>query len=104
MKSVVRGTASTHFIFPKGRKTNRPTAAWQAGGSVKSGIADGSIELRLSDAANRAETLLEFVDPTFGIHKLRQPGEERMGVGGDADRNQTVFHSVDDFLFFRSFS
>ena len=62
-----------------------------------------SVELRLCNAANRAETLLELVDPAFGIHKLLLSSEERMGVGGDADRNQAVLYAIDDFLLFGGF-
>jgi len=61
------------------------------------------VDLRLSDAAHGAETLLEFVDATFGIHKLRKSGEERMGVGRDADRNDAVLHAINDFLFIGGF-
>lgn len=58
-----------------------------------------SVELGLADATNGAETLLELIDTTFGIHKLSKSSEERMGVGGDTDRDEAVFHTVDNFLF-----
>jgi hypothetical protein len=66
---------------------------------VKFGKMTGSVEFRLPNAANGTETFLEFVDPSFGIHELCESGEERMGIGSDTDRDETVFHTVDDFLF-----
>ena len=63
----------------------------------------GSVEFRLPNAANGTETLLEFVDATFGIDKLGEASEERMGIGGDADRDQAVFHAIDHFLFVGGF-
>ena len=59
----------------------------------------GLIDFRLPNAANCAEAFLELVDASLGVNKLRQSSEERMGVGSDADRDQAVFHTVDDFLF-----
>ena len=52
----------------------------------------GSVEFRLPNATDGTEAFLEFVDATFGIHELRESGEERMGIGSDADRN--VFHAM----------
>ena len=67
-------------------QTNHNARLHEAGGrSGEMTDAKGSVELRLADAADGAETLLEFVDAAFGVHKLRQSGEERVGVGGDAD-------------------
>ena len=45
---------------------------------------------------------MEFVDASFGVHELGQSGEEWMRVGRDADRDEAVFHAVDDFLLFGS--
>ena len=69
---------------------------------MKFGKWTGSVEFRLPDAANGTETLLEFVDAAFGIHKLRESGEEGVRIGGDTDRDEAVFHAVDDFLFLGS--
>ena len=45
---------------------------------------------------------MELVDPPLGIDKLGKAGKERMGIRGDTDRDQTVFHAVDHFLLFGS--
>jgi hypothetical protein len=47
---------------------------------VKFGNTTESVEFRLPDATNGTETLLEFVDTTFGINKLGETSEERMGI------------------------
>ena len=44
-----------------------------------------SVELRLSNPADGAETFLEFVDAALGVHELGETSEEWMGVGSDAD-------------------
>ena len=59
---------------------------------MKFGKMTESVDFRLPDATNGTEAFLEFVDATFGIHELRESGEERMGIGSDADRN--VFHAM----------
>ncbi len=61
-----------------------------------------SVDFRLPDATNGTEAFLEFVDAAFGIHELRKSGEERMGIRSDTDRDETVFHAIDDFFFFGS--
>lgn len=58
-------------------------------------------ELKLDFAltANRAETLLEFINTAFRINKLILACVERVGVRGDTYGNNAVFNSVDYFLF-----
>ena len=63
-----------------------------------------SVDFWLPDATNGTEALLEFVDAAFGVHELRESGEERMGIGSDADRDEAVLHAIDDFLFLGSLS
>lgn len=63
---------------------------------------NGSVELRLPNAAHGAKAFLELVDPSLGVHELRKSGEEGMGIGSDADRDDAMFHTVDDFLFLGS--
>lgn len=62
------------------------------------------VQLRLPNAANGTEAFLEFIDASFGVHKLREACEKRMRVGSDTDRDETIFHTVDDFFFVGSFS
>ena len=73
-----------------------------AGVLVKFGKWTGSVEFRLPNAANGTETFLEFVDATLGVNKLGEASEERMGIGSDTDRDEAVFHAIDDFLFLGS--
>ena len=80
-------------------KTKRPAATWQTGVLVKFGKWTGSVDFRLPNAADGTEAFLEFVDASFGVHELGEAGEERMRIGSDADRDEAVFHAVDDFLF-----
>ena len=90
--------------FGKHPRNTKNARLHGAGGRLKkSGKRRDLVDLRLSDAAHGTETLLEFVDATFGIHKLRKSGEERMGVGGDANRDNAVLHAIDDFLFVGGF-
>ena len=56
-------------------------------------------ELRLANAADCAEPLLELVDAAFGINELRESGEEGVGIGSDAGGNQGMLDTIDDFLF-----
>jgi hypothetical protein len=92
-------------IFHKGpiAKTKRPAARKRPGDLAKVGNKTGSVELRLSNAADRSETLLEFVDATFGIDELRESGEEGVRIGSNTDRDEAMFHAIDDFLLFGSF-
>ena len=53
---------------------------------------------RLLGAAYRAETLLELVDATLGVHELVLTGEEGVRVGGDTAGHNIVLHTVDFFL------
>ena len=69
---------------------------------MKFGDRTGSVELRLSNAADRSETLLEFIDAAFGIDELRESGKEGVRIGRNADRDEAMFHAVDDFLLFGS--
>ena len=80
-------------------KTKRPAATRRPGVLSEIRETTESVEFRLPDATNGAEAFLEFVDASLGIHELRESGEERMGVGRDADRDDAVLHAVDDFLF-----
>lgn len=66
---------------------------------VKFGRMTESVDFRLPDATNGTEAFLEFVDAAFGIHELRKSSEERMGIRSDTNRDETVFHAIDDFLF-----
>jgi hypothetical protein len=61
------------------------------------------IQLWLPNAADSAKTFLEFIDASFGVHKLGKSSEERMRIRSDADRDQAVFHTVNNFLLLRSF-
>jgi len=61
----------------------------------------GSVEFRLPNAADGTETLLEFIDPAFRIHKLGEAGEERMRIGRDANGDDAVLHAIDNFFLFR---
>jgi len=56
-------------------------------------------ELRLADAADCAETLLELVDAAFGIDELRESGEEGVGIGSNTGGNHGIFDTIDRFLF-----
>lgn len=49
----------------------------------------------LLGTTNGAETLLEFVDPTFGINELLLSGEEGVGVCGETHGNHEVLDAVD---------
>jgi hypothetical protein len=71
---------------------------------VKFGKRTGSVDFRLPNATNGAEAFLEFIDTALSIHKLGETREEWMGVGGDTDGNEAVFHAIDDFLFLGSLS
>ena len=63
----------------------------------------GLVDFRLPNAAHGTEAFLEFVDASLGVHKLGKAREERMGIRRNADRDEAVFHTVDDFLFLGSF-
>ena len=63
----------------------------------------GLVDFRLPNAAHGTEAFLEFVDASLGVHKLGEAREERMGIRRNADRDEAVFHTVDDFLFLGSF-
>ena len=45
---------------------------------------------------------MKFIDATFGVDELLLTGEERMGIGRDADGDEAVLNAVDDFLFLGS--
>ncbi len=51
---------------------------------------------RLLGAAYRAETLLELVDTTLGVHELVLTGEEGVRVGGDTAGNHVVLNTIDN--------
>ena len=51
---------------------------------------------RLLGAAYRAETLLELVDATLGVHELVLTGEEGVRVGGDTAGNHVVLNTIDN--------
>ena len=70
---------------------------------MKFGKMTESVEFRLPDATHGTEAFLEFVDASLGVNKLGQASEERMRVGRDTDRDDAVFHAVDDFLFLGGF-
>ena len=57
-------------------------------------LALGLSALGLPGAADGPEALLELVDPSLGVDELLLPREERVGVGGDPDRNDLVIHAV----------
>ena len=57
---------------------------------------------RLLGAATGAETLLELVDTTLGIHELVLTGEEGVGIGGDTAGNHIVLNTINLFLLGRS--
>jgi hypothetical protein len=82
--------------------TKRPAARKRPGVQVKFGKMTESVGFRLPDATNGTEAFLEFVDAAFGIHELGESGEERMGIRSDTDRDEAVFHAIDDFLFLGS--
>ena len=67
---------------------------------MKSGNFGRLANLRLPNATDGAETLLEFVDAAFGVHELLLTREERMGISSDTSGNHAVFHAVDHFLLF----
>lgn len=90
--------------FTSRRQTKRPTATSQASVLVKIGIKIESIDLRLPNAADSSETLLEFVDAAFRIDKLREASEERMRIRRNADRDYAVLNAINDFFLFRSLS
>ena len=82
------------------QRAKTPGCVKASGRPGKTSDEDGSADLRLAYAAHRAETLLEFINPAFGIDKLLLAGEERMGIRGNTDGNDAVLHTVDDFLPF----
>ena len=51
---------------------------------------------RLLGATNGAETLLELVDATLGVHELVLTGEEGVRVGGDTAGNHIVLYTIDN--------
>ena len=51
---------------------------------------------RLLGAAYGAETLLELVDATLGVHELVLTGEEGVRVGGDTAGNHVVLNTIDN--------
>ena len=51
---------------------------------------------RLLGATNGAETLLELVDTTLGIHELVLTGEEGVRVGGNTAGNHIVLNTIDN--------
>ena len=53
---------------------------------------------RLLGATHRAETLLELVDTTLGVHKLVLTSEEGVGVRGDTAGNHIVLYTINLFL------
>ena len=61
-----------------------------------------SAELRLADAADGTETLLELVDAALGIDELLLAREERVRVRRDAHRDDVVLDTVDLFLLVRA--
>ena len=85
--------------IPSASQNKTPGCAKRPGVWVKFGKATGSVEFRLPDATHGAEAFLEFVDTPLGVYKLGEPSEEWMGVRGDTNRDEAVFHAVDHFLF-----
>ena len=53
---------------------------------------------RLLGATYGAETLLELVDATLGVHELVLTGEEGVRVGGDTAGNHIVLNTINLFL------
>ena len=52
----------------------------------------------LLGTTNGAETLLELVDTTLGIHELVLTGEEGVRVGSDTAGNHIVLHAINLLL------
>ena len=52
----------------------------------------------LLGTTNGAETLLELVDATLGVHELVLTGEEGVGVRGDTAGNHIVLHAINLLL------
>lgn len=69
------------------------------GGTVKgrlfeSGMISDLAASRLLGTTHGAETLLEFVDPTFGINELFLSSEEGVGVCGETHGDDEVLDAV----------